>query len=165
MEDPRIGKPVHADQPAHSDQNDLRLPSDMTSQAVIDKLNLKPGFQGGFFGTYQAQLFCLLTAESYVPWHRRDSNSMWMWKAGAPCILSISENGHDAHAVRLSDNGMDRLEHCLAANHWVSLVSHGYWTLLCLYNPDASAGDSTAKLADPEFAPDDWFPRPRASQT
>ena len=148
-----------------STDSDLQLPSDLPAQSVINQLDLSPGFQGGFFGTYNGQLFCLLTAESYVPWHRRKSNSVWTWKAGAPCILSISENGHDAHAVRLSGSGMDNREYTLGIDHWLSLVSHGYWTLLSLHNPDAITDAQATHLAEPEFAADDWFPKPRASQS
>lgn len=65
-------------------------------------------------------------------WHRVDAVEIWHYYAGAPLVLTISENGHDAAAGHL---GIDLLagqrpQIVVPKGAWQTATSLGAWTLV-----------------------------------
>ena len=92
-------------------------------------------------------------------WHRvTDAAEVWHFYAGAPLVITLSKNGHDAQAFRLGANLSmgERPQIVVPANCWQTATSLGAWTLVgCTGAP----GFDFAKF---ELAPPDWRPTPRA---
>jgi predicted cupin superfamily sugar epimerase len=143
---------------------------DLTPRRIIDLLGMKPHPEGGHYvetwrhnpadgsrGTGTA-IYFLLQAGEYSHWHRVvDADEIWHWHAGAPLVLTVSPNGHDASAHHLGPDLLagQRPQHVVPAGHWQTAESLGAWTLVgCTVAP--------AFLFDKfELAPPDWRPTPR----
>lgn len=137
--------------------------------AVIAALDLAPHPEGGWYretwrdaptdgsrGAGTAILFLLKAAE-VSHWHRVDATELWHWHGGAPLVLTVSPNGHDAEAVRLGpDLGAGELpQRIVPAHWWQSAASLGRWTLVgCTVSP-------AFRFEGFELAPPDWRPVPR----
>lgn len=73
----------------------------MTATEIIEKLNLAPHPEGGYFReTWRADnagrahgtsIYFLLRGEDTNRWHKVDAAEIWHYYAGAPLILSVSE--------------------------------------------------------------------------
>ncbi|RZL88377.1 MAG: cupin, partial [Variovorax sp.] len=79
------------------------------------------------------------------------------WYAGAPMVITLSPNGHDASAHRLgpnfSENEMPQL--VVPAGAWQTATTLGEYTLVgCTVSP----GFQFESL---EMAPPNWRPTPR----
>lgn len=88
-----------------------------------------------------------------------DAAEVWHWYAGAPLVLTISPNGHDASAHRLGPDllGGERPQLVVPAGHWQTATSLGAWTLVgCTVAPGF-------RFEGFELAPPDWRPTPRPS--
>ncbi len=147
---------------------DLRDAS-LKAETVIAALQLEPHPEGGFFretwrdqpvdgsrGAGTAILF-LLSLDQFSHWHRVDAAELWIWQAGAPMVLSVSADGHDATAHWIGpDLGRDHsLQHVVAPGHWQAATSLGAWTLVtCTVSP-------AFQFEGFEMAPPDWRPTPR----
>ncbi len=147
---------------------DLRDPS-LRADRVVEALGLQPHPEGGYFretwrdmpedgsrGVGTAILF-LLDAEQFSHWHRVDAAELWIWQAGAPLVLSVSPNGHDASAHFLGPDMLaaQTLQHVVPAGQWQAATSLGGWTLVtCTVSP-------AFEFAGFEMAPPDWRPTPR----
>ena len=75
----------------------------MTADDIIEKLQLQPHPEGGFYRqTWIADapdgerpagtaIYFLLRDGGASHWHKVDASEIWLWHAGAPLILSVSE--------------------------------------------------------------------------
>lgn len=147
---------------------DLRDPG-LDAAAVIRGLALQPHPEGGHYretwrdlpadggrGAGTAILFLLADAE-FSEWHRIDAEELWIWQAGAPLVLTLSPDGHDAAAQRLGpDLGLGQaLQQRVPRGHWQTAVSMGRWSLMsCVVTP-------AFRFEGFELAPPGWRPTPR----
>lgn len=140
----------------------------VTAQEIIRILGMSPHPEGGWYvqsfrdgeeggrGRSSA-IYYLLDVGETSAWHRIDAAEVWHWYAGAPLVLTISPNGHDAAALRLGPDlpAGERPQAVVPAGHWQTATSLGAWTLVgCTVAP----GFTFAGL---EMAPPDWRPTPR----
>ncbi|QIK41583.1 cupin domain-containing protein [Pontivivens nitratireducens] len=143
----------------------------MTANEIIAMLDLAPHPEGGWYReTWRAptkgdarasgtSIYFLLAAEQFSHWHRVDAAEIWHWYAGAPLVLSLSENGHDAEAAILGPEltAGQRPQRIVPAGWWQSATSLGAWTLVgCTVSPGF-------QFAGFELAPPDWRPTRRGS--
>ncbi|QXM23729.1 cupin domain-containing protein [Elioraea tepida] len=147
---------------------DLRNPS-LRAEEVVKALGLSPHPEGGWYretwrdapedgsrGAGTAILF-LLAAERHSHWHRVDAAELWLWHAGAPLVLTLSPDGHDAEAHLLGpDLGAGQHpQRLVPAGWWQTAASLGRWTLVsCTVSP-------AFRFEGFELAPPDWRPTPR----
>ena len=147
---------------------DLRDPARPAAE-VIAALGLAPHPEGGHYretwraeaaagarGTSTAILFLLGVGE-VSHWHRVDADEIWLWQAGAPLVLSVSPDGHDAAAYWLGPDLAARqsLQQVVRCGQWQSATSLGSWTLVsCIVAP-------AFRFEGFELAPPDWRPTAR----
>ncbi|MEO1192054.1 MAG: cupin domain-containing protein [Pseudomonadota bacterium] len=139
------------------------------AQALIQRLGMQPHPEGGHFvETYRAPagegeraavtaIYFLLQVGEVSHWHRVDAVEIWHWYAGAPLVLTISENGHDAAAHNLGPdfNAGQKPQLVVPAKAWQAAESLGAWTLVgCTVSPGF-------EFSGFELAPPDWRPMPR----
>ncbi len=120
----------------------------MTAQEIIDHLNLQKHPEGGWYReTWRAQnegratgtcIYFLLEAEESSHWHRVDATEIWLYHAGAPLILSISETDQGPatdHLLSLDlSKGAPQL--IVPQNHWQAARTTGDYTLVsCTVSP------------------------------
>ncbi|MDX2101322.1 MAG: cupin domain-containing protein [Alphaproteobacteria bacterium] len=143
----------------------------ISAQDVIRRLGLQPHPEGGHFietfrdpgdgGSRAAStaIYFLLQAGEVSHWHRVDAAEVWHWYAGAPLVLSLSPNGHDAEAHHLGPDifGHQRPQIVVPKGWWQAAETLGTWTLVgCTVAPGF-------EFSGFELAPPDWRPRPRGS--
>ncbi|CAO4182253.1 cupin domain-containing protein [Methylorubrum extorquens] len=142
----------------------------LTAAQVIDALGLKPHPEGGHFReTFRdprtvegrsvgTAIYYLLGLGETSAWHRVDAAEIWHWHAGAPMVITMSPNGHDASAHHLGPDLL-RGQHpqlVVPAGHWQTATSLGAWTLVgCTVSPGF-------EFSGFEMAPEDWRPTPRS---
>jgi predicted cupin superfamily sugar epimerase len=145
----------------------------LSAAEVIRLLDLKPHPEGGHFReTYRdprtdasgrsvgTAIYYLLGVGEVSDWHRVDAAEIWHWHAGAPMVLTLSPNGHDAEAHHLGNElgAGQRPQLVVPAGWWQSATSLGAWTLVgCTVSPGFD-------FAGFELAPTGWRPTPRKSQ-
>jgi predicted cupin superfamily sugar epimerase len=145
---------------------------DLSQGAVIRLLDLKPHPEGGFYretfrdsrvdGAGRAAstaIYYLLGTGEVSEWHRVDAAEIWHFHAGAPMVITVSPNGHDASAHYLGTDlaAGHRPQFVVPAGHWQTATSLGAWTLVgCTVAPGFD-------FAGFEMAPPDWRPTPRGS--
>lgn len=144
--------------------------SRLSARDVIRLLDLKPHPEGGHFReTFRdpatdaagrsvgTAIYYLLEAGEVSEWHRVDATEIWHWHAGAPMVITISPNGHDAVAQHLGpvlETGQ-RPQIVVEKGHWQSATSLGAWTLVgCTVSPGF-------EFAGFEMAAPGWRPTPR----
>ncbi len=140
----------------------------MTADDAIALLKLEPHPEGGHFReTFRESgsprgastaIYYLLKAGEVSHWHRVDAAEVWHFYAGAPLVLTISPNGHDARAQHLGPNleTGQRPQIVVPAGQWQTATTLGAWTLVgCTVAP-------AFEFAGFEMAPPDWRPTPRA---
>ena len=145
--------------------------SGMSAAEVIAALDLKPHPEGGHYReTFRdpteaggravgTAIYFLLDVGEVSAWHRVDAAEIWHWYAGAPLVISMSPNGHDASAHHLGPEigRGQRPQIVVPAGHWQTATSLGAWTLIgCTVAPGFD-------FAGFELAPPDWRPTPRSS--
>lgn len=153
------------------------IPTD-AARAVISTLGLEPHPEGGWYReTWRAEtrapespaqqpaadgraggsaIYYLLDVGEYSHWHRVDADELWLWHAGAPLALSMSEFGRDAEARHLGPEiaAGQRPQLRVPAGWWQSATSLGAWTLVsCIVCP-------AFEFDGFEMAPPDWRPQP-----
>jgi len=141
----------------------------LDAAAVVALLDLKPHPEGGHFREtfrdpagpegrgFSTAIYYLLAVGETSEWHRVDAAEIWHWYVGAPLVLSLSQNGHDAAAHHLGPllGSGQRPQIVVPAGHWQSATSLGAWTLVgCTVAPGFS-------FAGFEMAPPGWRPTPR----
>ncbi|WP_407716713.1 cupin domain-containing protein [Mangrovibrevibacter kandeliae] len=139
--------------------------------AVIERLQLQAHPEGGWYReTFRdaataasgrarsTAIYYLLEAGATSEWHRvTDAVEVWHWYGGAPLMLTVSPNGHDATARRLGPNVLmgELPQIVVPANHWQTATSLGEYTLVgCTVAPGFV-------FESFEMAPPDWRPSPR----
>ena len=143
----------------------------LTAAQVIDALGLQPHPEGGHYReTFRdprtvdgrsvgTAIYYLLGVGETSAWHRVDAAEIWHWHAGAPLVLTVSPNGHDATARHLGPD-LSRNQHpqiVVPAGHWQTATSLGAWTLVgCTVSP-------AFEFQGFEMAPPDWRPTPRGA--
>jgi predicted cupin superfamily sugar epimerase len=140
----------------------------VTADDAIALLKLEPHPEGGHFReTFRESgsprgastaIYYLLKAGEVSHWHRVDAAEVWHFYAGAPLVLTISPNGHDARAQHLGPNleTGQRPQIVVPAGQWQTATTLGAWTLVgCTVAP-------AFEFAGFEMAPPDWRPTPRA---
>jgi hypothetical protein len=142
-----------------------------SGRAIIRRLGLEPHPEGGHYReTFRAPasagqrsplslIYFVLQAGEVSHWHRIDALETWHWYAGAPLLLTVSENGHDAWVRHLgAELVLDQEPQLVVpAGAWQKAESLGPWTLVgCAVAPAFS-------FEAFELAPRDWEPQPRPS--
>lgn len=142
----------------------------LTAEEVIKRLDLKAHPEGGYFRetfrdsrtdasgrAVSTAIYYLLGLGEVSEWHRVDATEIWHYHAGAPMVITLSPNGHDAQARHLGpdfSNGQEP-QIVVPANHWQTATSLGAWTLVgCTVAPGFD-------FAGFEMAPPGWRPVPR----
>jgi len=146
------------------------LPSSLPGRDVVRMLDLAPHPEGGHYRETFRDTRCdaegrpastailfLLAGDDVSEWHRIDAAEVWHHYAGAPLVLTMSPNGHDASAHRLGpafDAGQTP-QLVVPAGCWQTAVSLGAWTLMgCTVAPGF-------RFEGFELAPPGWRPTPR----
>lgn len=142
----------------------------MSAAEVIAALELQPHPEGGHYReTFRdpaategrsvgTAIYFLLDVGEVSAWHRIAAAEIWHWYAGAPLVISISPNGHDASAHHLGPEIArgQRPQFVVPGGYWQTATSLGAWTLVgCTVAPGFD-------FAQFEMAPPDWRPLPRA---
>ena len=143
----------------------------MTSAAeIIRRLGLAPHPEGGHYReTFRdtrtdaagraasTAIYFLLDVGDVSEWHRIDAVEVWHFYAGAPLVLTTSENGHDAEARHLGPDVLagQMPQLVVPAGAWQTATSLGAWTLVGCSVAPAFSFDRF------ERAPPDWRPMPR----
>lgn len=146
------------------------LPAGMSAADIVRLLDLAPHPEGGFYReTFRdprvdangraasTLIYFLLGAGDVSEWHRIDAVEVWHYYAGAPLVITLSPNGHDAHAQHLGPTLAtgQRPQVVVPAGCWQTAVSLGAWTLVgCTVAPGFD-------FAGFELAPPNWRPTPR----
>lgn len=141
----------------------------LTAAEVIRRLDLKPHPEGGFYRetfrdgraasgrSVSTAIYYLLGTGDVSEWHRVDAAEVWHFYAGAPLVITVSENGHDASAHHLGPDLLrgQRPQFVVPAGWWQTATSLGAWTLVgCTVAPGFV-------FEGFELAPPDWRPTPR----
>ncbi|MEL6436390.1 MAG: cupin domain-containing protein [Pseudomonadota bacterium] len=146
------------------------MQDDYRADEIRQMLNMKPHPEGGWYAetfrdeagnggrSHSTAIYFLLEGGDVSHWHRvTDAVEVWHHYAGAPMVITLSPNGHDAQAHRLGTNfGIgERPQVIVPANWWQTAASLGHWTLVgCTVSPGFEF--SSFELAEP-----DWRPVPR----
>lgn len=144
-----------------------------SAEAIIRQLGLVPHPEGGHYReTFRdpaqiggraasTAIYYLLGVGETSEWHRVDVAEVFHFYAGAPLVLTISPNGHDAAAHHLGPDILagQRPQIVVPAGHWQTATSLGAWTLVgCTVAPGFN-------FSGFELAPPGWRPMPRTSGT
>ncbi len=137
---------------------------------VVALLGLQPHPEGGFYKeTFRdthlladgraasTAIYYLLGVGEVSEWHRVDAAEVWHWHAGAPMVITMSPDGHDAEAHHLGPNlrMRQRPQLVVPAHWWQTATSLGHWTLVgCTVAPGFD-------FKGFEMAPPGWRPMPR----
>ncbi|PSC05925.1 cupin [Alsobacter soli] len=146
------------------------LSPDLSAAEVVRLLDLAPHPEGGYYReTYRDEradangrsvstaIYFLLGAGDVSEWHRVDAAEVWHWYAGAPLVITMSPNCHDAEARHLGPHlrSGQRPQLVVPAGWWQTAVSLGAWTLVgCTVAPGF-------QFSGFEMAPANWRPTPR----
>ena len=141
----------------------------MTAAEIKALLKLEPHPEGGWYRetfrdaleidgrSASTAIYFLLDVGEVSEWHRVDAVETWHWHAGAPLVITISPNGHDASAHHLGPalDAEQTPQVVVPAHHWQTATSLGAWTLVgCTVAPGF-------RFEGFELAPPGWRPTPR----
>ncbi|MBF9050062.1 cupin [Roseobacter sp. HKCCD9010] len=134
----------------------------MTADEIIAKLNLAPHPEGGHYRqTWVAEnqgrptgtcIYFLLKSGERSHWHKVDATEIWLYHAGSPLILSLSETetGPAADHLLAPDLTEGAPQLIVPENHWQAAQSTGAFTLVsCTVSPGFQFDGFT--LAAPGF--------------
>jgi predicted cupin superfamily sugar epimerase len=137
-----------------------------TAQQLIDTLGLKKHPEGGWYGeTFRdapgpdgrarsTAIYFLLEAGQRSHWHRVDAAEAWLFHAGAPIELGLSDDGKTARTVRLGPDVVagDRPQVVVPPHAWQCAKTLGDYTLVsCTVAPGFDFAGFT--LAPPGWEP------------
>ena len=144
--------------------------TEASATEIIAALELQPHPEGGHYReTYRhapadgsrgamTAIYYLLAVGDVSAWHRvNDADEIWHYYAGAPLVLTLSPNGHDAESYHLGPDisRAQKPQVVVPAGCWQTAESLGAWTLVgCTVGPAFSFDGF-------EMAPPDWRPTPR----
>lgn len=135
---------------------------------IIRSLGMHPHPEGGWYietfrdpdevngRSRSTAIYYLLEQEQISHWHREDAAEVWLWHAGAPLLLSVSEDGETTRDVTLGPDVVagERPQGIVPTNAWQSARSLGDWTLVsCTVAPGFEF--EGFELAKPDWAPAD----------
>jgi uncharacterized protein len=142
----------------------------MTAAEVVRLLELKPHPEGGHYReTWRDErkveggraastlIYYLLDTGDVSDWHRVDAAEVWHWYGGAPLVITVSPNGHDAeaHHLGLDLRARQKPQFVVPQGWWQTATSLGAWTLVgCTVAP-------AFEFSGFELAPPGWRPTPR----
>ncbi len=142
----------------------------LPAREVVRLLGLAPHPEGGHYReTFRdprqdgdgrpvsTAILFLLAGDEVSEWHRVDAAEVWHFHAGAPMVISLSPNGHDASAHHLGPDirAGQRPQLVVPAGCWQTAASLGAWTLVgCTVAPGF-------RFEGFELAPPHWRPTPR----
>ncbi len=141
----------------------------MSAAAIIARLGLQQHPEGGWYReTFRddrevdgratsSAIYYLLDVGEVAEWHRVDAVETWHWYAGAPLVITVSPNGHDAasHYLGSDLDAGHYPQFVVPTGHWQTATSLGAWTLVgCTVAPGFS-------FTGFELAPPGWRPMPR----
>ena len=141
----------------------------ISAREVIALLDLKPHPEGGHYReTFRdpderdgraasTLIYYLLDTGEVSDWHRVDASEVFHWYAGAPLVITVSANGHDAEARYLGPDlaAGQRPQLVIPKGWWQTATSLGAWTLVgCTVAPGF-------EFSGFEMAPEGWRPTPR----
>jgi predicted cupin superfamily sugar epimerase len=140
----------------------------MSASELIAKLGLRPHPEGGHYvetfrdrpaGGGRGALTCihfLLQADEISAWHRIDASEVWHFAAGAPLVLTLSQDGHAREEHRLGSGVLagERPHVVVPPRCWQTAKSLGAWTLVSCIVAPAFEFDGF------ELAPPGWRPAP-----
>ncbi|MFD2261654.1 cupin domain-containing protein [Lacibacterium aquatile] len=116
-----------------------------TAADIIRLLGMQPHPEGGHYvetfrdpetdaggRSRSTAIYFLLQAGERSHWHRVDAVETWHWHAGAPLVLSISEDGKGLWDIRLGPDlaGGERPQGIVPTGAWQAAISSGDWTLV-----------------------------------
>ena len=138
----------------------------LSAEDIIHRLDLDPHPEGGWYReTWRAvapegtrasgtAIYYLLEKGQASHWHRVDAVEIWHYHAGAPLLLSLSEDGKERHRVIVGPD-LNEGEHpqvVVPKDCWQAAASLGAWTLVsCTVSPGFEF--SGFKLAEPDWSP------------
>ena len=145
----------------------------LQAEEIVQLLDLKPHPEGGYFRetfrdpraradgrAVSTAIYYLLGTGDVSEWHRVDAAEVWHFYAGAPLVITMSENRRDASAHHLGPDLArgQRPQFVVPAGWWQTATSLGAWTLVgCTVAPGFDF--SRFELASP-----DWRPMPRPAR-
>ncbi|WP_172295771.1 cupin domain-containing protein [Pseudoruegeria sp. HB172150] len=137
----------------------------MEAQEIIDRLNLSPHPEGGWFRqTWIAEaedgarpagtcIYFLLQSGERSHWHRVDATEIWHYYAGSPLNLHIAATeAGPAKTWKLGPNlaSAEAPQRIVPLGHWQAAETTGAWTLVgCTVSP--AFRFEGFELADPGF--------------
>ena len=142
------------------------LSGDLGLNEIIRILDMQPHPEGGWYvETFRDKttvddrsivtvIYFLLAADQVSAWHKVDASEIWLWHAGAPLSLSVSEDGISTRSYRLGPNirGSEKPQYVIPAEAWQTAESLGAWTLVsCVVAPGF-------EFSGFQMAPEGWRP-------
>lgn len=136
----------------------------MTADDIIERLQLQPHPEGGFYRqTWIADapdgerpagtaIYFLLRDGGASHWHKVDASEIWLWHAGAPLILSVSETdeGPATDMTLSGDLSIGVPQGVVPKDWWQAARTTGDWTLVsCTVSPAFQFAGF--ELASPDF--------------
>lgn len=134
----------------------------MTADQIIEKLNLTPHPEGGWYRqTWQASnegratgtcIYFLLKGNERSHWHRVDAAEIWLYHAGAPLVLSLAatDAGPAQDHLLTPDLTAGAPQLIVPEGHWQAARSTGDYTLVsCTVSPGFEF--QGFELAAPDF--------------
>jgi uncharacterized protein len=140
----------------------------LSKEEVVRLLDLDPHPEGGYFRqTFRdprmvaeraasTAIYYLLGIDDVSGWHRVDAVEVWHFYAGAPLVITVSENRHDTSSHHLGPDLTrgQRPQFVVPAGWWQAAASLGVWTLVgCTVAPGI-------EYSGFELAPPGWRPTP-----
>lgn len=141
-----------------------------TAPDLIDTLGMQPHPEGGWYTeTWRAPardgersastaIYFLLEAGQSSHWHRVDAAEIWLWHAGDPLLLAVSETDFGpAEEITLGSDvvGGQSLQHVIPPHWWQAARpergEHGYVLVSCVVAP-------AFEFDGFELAPPGWEP-------
>lgn len=138
----------------------------MMADEIIRELGLKQHPEGGWYAetfrdaastngrAHSTAIYFLLKAGQRSHWHRVDAVEVWLFHAGAPIELDLSDDGKTHRTVRLGPNVLagERPQAIVPAGAWQAAATTGEWTLVsCTVAPGF-------EFKHFELAPPGWAP-------
>ncbi len=138
----------------------------MTADDVIKHLDLAPHPEGGWYReTWRAEaasgtrasgtaIYFLLAKDQQSHWHKVDATEIWLYHAGAPLRLDLSDDAKTVRAVTLGADLMngEQPQAIVPPACWQAAQSLGEWTLVsCIVSPGFD-------FRGFELAPPEWKP-------
>ena len=125
----------------------------MRAQDIAKKLNLEPHPEGGYYRRVYcnetkldgkrglaSSIYYLLEGGMQTRWHKTDGDELWLWHAGSPIMLSMSErDAGPVNTLTLGANvfGEEHPQLLVMADHWQSAEVDGPWALVsCVVSPE-----------------------------